>query len=206
MNDQELFQYYLAMREQEPHQWNLSPKSLYMELETRDFLTRNYQPVAADSSSPGTSIKACNIGIGVGEWDDFLGYFIAGKGQLTSVDINREICEVFKYRQQREGHTNPSHVVCEDFTRASLPENEYDLVTIIGSTLQESGKTKEVFAKTHEIMKVDGYLFVMNLEKYSSFQATLDSLQAASFVLETSEKFNRFSGVEFYCLGLRKKQ
>ena len=65
MNDQTLLNYYLSLREREAYKWNLSPKSLYLELETRDFFSRHYHP-----SSP---VKACNVGIGVGEWDDFLG-------------------------------------------------------------------------------------------------------------------------------------
>lgn len=37
MDDQNLLNFYLHMREKEAYQWNLSPASLYLELETRDF-------------------------------------------------------------------------------------------------------------------------------------------------------------------------
>ena len=39
MSDQNLLNYYLNMRVPEAHQWNTSPRSLYLELETRDFLS-----------------------------------------------------------------------------------------------------------------------------------------------------------------------
>jgi len=141
MNDQTLLNYYLSLREREAYKWNLSPKSLYLELETRDFFSRHYHP-----SSP---VKACNVGIGVGEWDDFLGYYLEGIGHLTSVDMDPEICRIFQLRQRMEGHSNPSRVVCEDFLAYKQP-NAFDLLTIIGSTLNQMGKTQQALTKAHE--------------------------------------------------------
>lgn len=43
MTDQKLLQFYLNMREPEAYRWNMSPKSLYLELETRDFLLRHFE-------------------------------------------------------------------------------------------------------------------------------------------------------------------
>ncbi|WP_145329992.1 hypothetical protein [Paenibacillus xylanexedens] len=59
MDDQNLLNFYLHMREKEAYQWNLSPASLYLELETRDFLTKYFNVFSG--------MKALNIGIGVGE-------------------------------------------------------------------------------------------------------------------------------------------
>ncbi|KHF37224.1 hypothetical protein CM49_00730 [Paenibacillus sp. P1XP2] len=42
MNDANLLQYYLNMREPEAYQWNLSAQSLYLELETRDFFCKAF--------------------------------------------------------------------------------------------------------------------------------------------------------------------
>lgn len=196
MNDSELLKHYLSLREREAYQWNLSPRSLYLELESRDFLQRHYHPI--DNTS------VCNVGIGVGEWDDFLGFFIHGFGHLTSIDIDSEICEMFKYRQQREGHINPAQVVCEDFTCCSLPFDTFDLVTFIGSTLSQMNKSKEALHKTHEILKPDGKLFIMNFHHSISLDQMTELLMSAGFKVEVVEEFVRYPSVKFYCL-LSKK-
>ncbi|WP_199618091.1 methyltransferase domain-containing protein [Paenibacillus alkalitolerans] len=198
MNDQQLLRYYLNIREPEAYQWNLSPRSLYLELETRDFLTRNFKVY--------NGMKACNIGIGigVGEWDDFLGYFLKGYGQLTSVDIDQEICEIFSFRQQREGHTNPSNVTCGDFLACMLPKMEYDLVTMIGSALREIGKYRNTLEKISEIMKPNGHLMFMDFDKYHKKDELLGVLHELNLELERLEEYNRYPSVGFYCMKIRK--
>ncbi|WP_370636222.1 class I SAM-dependent methyltransferase [Cohnella sp. CFH 77786] len=88
-------------------------------------------------------MSVCNIGIGTGDWDDFLGYELNGYGHLTSIDIDREICDLFQYRQLREGHNNPSEVVCCDFLSNSIDDKSFDLITIIGSTMNQIGNYGE---------------------------------------------------------------
>ena len=68
---------------------------------------------------------------------------------LTSVDMDPEICRIFQLRQRMEGHSNPSRVVCEDFLAYKQP-NAFDLLTIIGSTLNQMGKTQQALTKAHE--------------------------------------------------------
>ena len=72
---------------------------MYIEFWTRDFLVKRMEPF------PG--ITVCNVGIGVGEWDNFLCDWLDGKGTLTSVDIDRDSCELFAHRQKREGGKGP---------------------------------------------------------------------------------------------------
>jgi hypothetical protein len=113
------------MREKEAYQWNLSPASLYLELETREFLTKHFNVF--------NGMKALNIGIGVGEWDDYIGYLLNDAGSLTSIDIDS--------------------VICEDFLTCELPQDHYDLVTMIGSALQETGEYRKGLQKISEVLK-----------------------------------------------------
>lgn len=196
MDKQKLLNYYLSLREREAYRWNLSPRSLYLELETRDFLTRHYKP--------SLGIKACNVGIGVGEWDDFLGYFLEGNGQLTSMDIDTEICELFELRQRMEGHSNPSKVICADFLSYLQPA-EFDLLTLIGSTLNEIGDPEQTLAKACEILKNNGLLFIMNLEKYLQRDEINRMLRHAGFAVEVVEAYDRYPGIQFYCILARKE-
>lgn len=198
MNDQDLLKYYLSLRESEAYEWNLSPRSLYLELETRDFLKRHYKP--------SNNINVCNVGIGIGEWDDYLGYLINGYGHLTSIDIDREICNLFQYRQQREGHINPSQVVCDDYTCSTLQINTYDLVTIIGSTLNQIGKNKEVLHKTYAILKPGGKFYVMNFKDNTSLAELTELAISAGFEMDIVEEFDRYPSVSFYCLFLKKSK
>jgi len=195
MSDQKLLQYYLNMREPEAYQWNVSPRSLYLELETRDFLLRNFERFAP--------MKACNIGIGVGEWDDYIGYYLKGYGHLTSIDIDQEICEVFEYRQQREGHTNPSTVKCCDFLECELPAAAYDLVTMIGSAGFEIGAYRKTFEKIKKILKPNGQLLYMDFHKYSNLEDILSIVHDVGMELEQQEQYDRYPSIHFYCMKIR---
>ncbi|KAA8787090.1 hypothetical protein ABIE27_003390 [Paenibacillus sp. 4624] len=57
MEDRSLLDFYLRMKETEAYQWNLSPASLYLELETRDFLAKYFDVFSG--------MNALNVGIGV---------------------------------------------------------------------------------------------------------------------------------------------
>lgn len=196
MNDQKLLDFYLSMREPEAYQWNNSPRSLYVEFNTRDFLARNFEVF--------DGMNAINIGIGVGEWDDYLGYFLNGSGQLTSIDIDQNICDIFRYRQRREGHPNSSNVICEDFLTSMLQRMDYDLVTMIGSALQEIGTYREVFHKISNMLKPSGHLMYMDFEKYHNKEKLLEILRDLNMEIERIEEYNRYSSISFYCMKIRR--
>lgn len=174
----------------------LSPKSLYLEFETRDFFVRNFKVF--------DGINAINIGIGVGEWDDYLGYFMNGLGRLTSIDIDQDICNIFRYRQRREGHPNSSKIICEDFLTCKLQRMNYDLVTMIGSALQETGAYREVFEKISYILKPNGYLMYMDFDNYNNKEKLQEILHELCIEVEEIEEYNRFSNTRFYCMKIRR--
>lgn len=88
--DDKLFNYYLELKSPEAGEWNSSPECIHTELITRDYVRREFTVT--------DGIKVCNVGIRTGDWDDYLGYWLKGKGDLTSIDINKDICEIFAYR------------------------------------------------------------------------------------------------------------
>jgi hypothetical protein len=95
-----------------------------------------------DRVARGRPRRVCNVGIGVGLWDDWLGYVIAG--EITSIDRDRDICEVFELRQCRERHPHPARVICGDVFDRALTGDAFDVITCIGSTLHESGAPEEL--------------------------------------------------------------
>ncbi|MHA7967765.1 class I SAM-dependent methyltransferase [Paenibacillus sp. CAU 1782] len=199
MDDHNLIQHYFSLREPEAYQWNLSPRSLYMEMETRDFFLQHFEPKSC--------IKICNVGIGVGEWDDFLGYVLHEKGKLTSMDIDSTICELFQYRQQREGHLNPSSVRCADFLNYEFEVSErFHLVTLIGSTLHEIGQPERTVDKVFSILDKNGCFFLMNMERYMPRELAVGLLQRAGFSIKQLQTYERYSHSAFYCILAQKQE
>jgi len=152
--DRKLFEHYLATDGPEAGPWNRSPRSLYIEYWTRDFIVRHGEPF------PG--IKVCNVGIGAGGWDSFLCDWLDGKGRLTSVDIDLSTCELFAYRQKREGHPNPAAVVCADILTDPLPAAAFDVGTVIGSTVGESGDYDGCLASCWRLVRDSGHMMYMD--------------------------------------------
>lgn len=123
--DRELLAHYLA-RGAEP--WNVSLEAAWLDYELRAWV-RARLPAR-------WPLAACNIGIGVGLWDDWLAHELCTS--ITSVDLDPEVCRTFELRQRRERHPFPSAVVCGDPSRGALRGARYDLITIVGSTLDEA--------------------------------------------------------------------
>lgn len=152
--DRKLFELYLSFNGPDAGPWNRSPRSLYLEYWTREFIGGRVE------RRPG--LRVCNVGIGAGDWDNFLCDLLNGVGSLTSLDINGEICELFRYRQQREGHSNPATVVCADVMADTLPAASFDVVTVIGSTVGESGDYDRCLASCVRLVRPGGYLMYMD--------------------------------------------
>ena len=152
--EEQLLQYYLLLKTPIPEggaEWNLSPEYHYLfGFAVRDFLRRFYTPFQG--------IQVCNVGIGAGDWDDFLGYWLKNWGTLTSIDIVEWLCSLFAYRQKRERHPNPSRVVNDDILNTSLPHAAFDLVTIIGSTAKETGNPHGALDRCFDLVKLGGHL------------------------------------------------
>jgi hypothetical protein len=129
--------------------WNVSLEASYLDYELRRCLLERMP-----AKRP---LRVCNIGIGVGLWDDWLGY-VAG-ASITSVDRDRGICEVFALRQKRERHPHPSHVICGDVLAGILDGLQFDLVTCVGSTLGESGDRPGLHQAMLAALAPDGVLF-----------------------------------------------
>jgi hypothetical protein len=125
-DDSRLLEHYI----QRGHErWNVSLAAAYLDYEMRRYVT--------ERTPLRRPLRVCNVGIGVGLWDDWLGHFVGSA--ITSIDIDREICDVFALRQRRERHPYPARVVCGDVLAGALAGEEFDLITCVGSTLGESG-------------------------------------------------------------------
>ena len=177
-SDAELFQHYLDLNGPDgTGAWNVSPECLYTQWATRDVLKAQFE------ARPGMAIL--NVGIGTGDWDDFLGYW-AHESAVTSLDRDEAICALFAYRQQRERHPNPSRVVHADLLEADLARASFDLVTMIGSTLEEAGQFDRMLDACRALLKPEGRLFL------ALFQVQQVLLEGGLFQLQAPDLGTQF--------------
>ncbi|MNW42571.1 hypothetical protein D3C74_197450 [compost metagenome] len=79
MDDEKLLQYYLDLNGPDSGEWNSSPQCIHTQLVTRNYIKKTFDIF--------NGIQVCNVGIGTGNWDDYLGYWLKGRGRLTSIDL-----------------------------------------------------------------------------------------------------------------------
>jgi hypothetical protein len=79
---------------------------------------------------------------------------------VTSVDRDPAICRLFALRQRRERHPYPARVVCCDVRDGALGDAKFDLVTVVGSTLAESGDRGETLRALQRHVAPGGELLV----------------------------------------------
>lgn len=101
-------------------------------------------------------------------------------------------------------HTNPSTVICNDILTCELPQEEYDLVTMIGSALHEIGAYTQTFEKISEIMRPGGYFMYMDFDKYHKKEELLALLPKINMEIEQVEEYKRYSSMSFYCMKIRR--
>lgn len=157
--EERLMRYYLELRSPEAGEWNLSPACLHAEMITRDYVRQSFVLT--------NGFQVCNVGIGTGDWDDYLGYWLKNHGQLTSIDIDSDICDIFAYRQRREGHPNPSSVLSKSIFDSGLPQGKFDLVTLIGSAVNETMDFERCLDSCMCLLNIGGHIMYMANMKHT---------------------------------------
>jgi 2-polyprenyl-3-methyl-5-hydroxy-6-metoxy-1,4-benzoquinol methylase len=152
--------------EHEARRFSLSPEALYVDCYTRVFLRERLDPASLAT--------VCNVGIGQGLFDDWLGYWLADHATLTSVDIDGELVQRFRERQEREGHLKAAHAVHADLMQADL--GQFDLVTVVGSTIHETHAPALALRTSMAWVKPGGWLFATLLHGYADPDHLLTSL------------------------------
>ena len=194
--EEKLLNYYLELKGPEAAEWNASPDNLYAECMTRDYVRKEFAVIEG--------MQVCNVGIGTGDWDDYLGYWLKGKGRLTSIDIDADICELFAYRQKREGHPNPSEVVNRSIFDPELPQGAYDLVTLIGSTIQEAGQFEQCLDACMRMLKPGGSLMFMAGLKQSPVSRLGHYVEDRGAIMEQLERHEAFVRYPFHISTIRR--
>jgi SAM-dependent methyltransferase len=165
-NDADLLAHYVARGHES---WNTSLAASWLDYELRAGVLAR---LPADRP-----LAVCNVGIGVGLFDDWLGHVLGAP--ITSVDDDPDICAVFDLRQRRERHPYPARVVCGDATHV-LPAGSFDVVTCVGSTLREAVDRQALRAALLQALRPGGTLILADVrsEPDGSVSVEVESLGA----------------------------
>lgn len=162
-NTEFLLQTYSQMYGPEAGPWNLSVENMYLMYKNAAFFEEHFV------ISEKTNI--CNIGIGAGEWDRYLSYKLK-QGSLTSIDQEEVCCRQLKQRLICEGNPNDVRVVCSDAMELDF-DDRFDIVTMVGSTVMESGVGLSLLKKAISFVKTGGALYYQSLDKTEDCNATI---------------------------------
>lgn len=143
----------------EAGEWNTSLQNKYLEYMFARFLEENFEIRQDDT--------ILNIGIGAGYWDRYLSYKVPG-GMLTSIDIDPECADTFRACLENEKNTNPIEVICADAMTYEF-DRKYDLITMVGSVIDESGNAGRMLSKAIFLLKEDGAIYLQMSRKGSGF-------------------------------------
>lgn len=136
--------------------WNLSVANKYLEYRITAFYEENF--------SIPSGAEICNVGIGAGCWDRYLSYHLCG-GNLTSIDIDGEICRALELGLKCEGNPNPVTVIHDDVMNCTDLVGRFDIVTMVGSTRMETGLFEEILEMLFSFLKPNGSLYYQSLEQ-----------------------------------------
>lgn len=169
---------YSQMYGPEAGPWNLSVANRYLEYRFADFFEKHF------TVSEGMDL--CNIGIGAGEWDRYLSYQLKG-GTLTSIDRLEICCRQLEKRLVCEGNPNPVRVVCADALEVDF-RGAFDLVTMVGTTGQESGNWQKLIEQAVRFLKPEGRLYYQSLDEKEDPNAVMQNAFRLGLRLEAFDE------------------
>lgn len=148
-----LLRTYSQMYAPEAGPWNLSVENKYLEYRFAQVF-RDHFPVKEGA-------ELCNIGIGAGAWDRSLSYQLKG-GTLTSIDMDPLCCRQLREGLRFEENPNAVEVLCADAMTLDLT-GQCDIVTLVGSTVTESGLGLRLLERAMTFLKPGGRLFYQSI-------------------------------------------
>ncbi len=181
-NVQFLLHTYAQMYDPEAGPWNLSVANKYLEYKFADFFETHF------AISRGANI--CNIGIGAGEWDLYLSYKLKG-GSLTSIDKAEVCCKQLEQRLICEGNPNEVRVICSDVMELDF-SGQFDIVTMVGSTVVEGGIGLALLEKAMRLVKVGGAIYYQSLDERENCNTVVQTAYRQGMDLEAIVEDNAY--------------
>lgn len=181
-NTEFLLRTYSQMYAPEAGPWNLSVENKYLEYRFADFFEKHF--VVSDDTN------ICNIGIGAGEWDIYLSYKLKN-GSLTSIDQLELCCRQLEQRLFCERNPNVVKIVCSDVMDLEF-SRQFDIVTMVGTTVIESGIGLALLEKAISFVKVGGAIYYQSLDKKEDCNTVLQVAYRHGMKLEAFLEDNAY--------------
>lgn len=178
-----ILKYYGEFYNEECGKWNTSLKSKWYDYKISEYFEENFNLIEA--------INICNIGIGPGHWDRYLSYHMNTSCKLVCVDIDYDITETFRLCLKNENNKRNVEIVNNDIFKYN-PIVKFDIVTMIGSTVQEIGFYKEIFEKAISILSDKGELFYSCVTKEETKEQLIDALAGTGGHVVDYQKLEKY--------------
>ena len=165
--------------------WNLSVENKYLEYMLTKFFEENFNITECTD--------VCNIGIGAGYWDRYLSYKLVN-GSLTSIDIDENCCQQFEVCLENENNPNKVNIICSDVMLVEGMDEQYDIVTMVGSARLESGLFETIIEKAFAFLKLGGSLYYQSLDKNETKESIMalcekNKMYVDNYLLDTAYGF-----------------
>ena len=185
-----ILEYYSEFNNEECGKWNSSLKSKWYDYKITEYFEDNFNLKGAK--------VICNIGIGPGHWDRYLSYHMNEECRLISVDIDTDITETFRLCLENEKNNRNIEIVNKDILNYN-PIDKFDIITIIGSTIQEIGCYTETFKKIISLLTDNGELYYSSVSKEESKEQLIKALDKTGYIISDYKKYEKYGLVLIVC-------
>ena len=163
--------------------WNLSLTSKWIEYEITKFFEENFN-ISEES-------VIANIGIGAGYWDRYLSYKMPKSSVLVSIDKDYECCKQLKLSLINEENPNKVEIINEDVILLNS-SYKFDLITMIGSTVTESGLYIDIINKALNMLKDRGALFYNSINIRETKDKLMNAIDQDIYGIEKYEVLENY--------------
>ena len=185
-----ILEYYSEFNNEECGRWNTSLKSKWYDYKITEYFEKYFNFRLAKS--------ICNIGIGPGHWDRYLSYHMNDECKLISIDIDSDITETFRLCLENEQNNRNIEIINKDLFDYS-PVDKFDIITMIGSTVQEIGLYKETFNKVSSMLTERGEVFYSCVDRNETRENLLIGLKDTKLIVSDYQRLEKYGLVLVVC-------
>lgn len=185
-----ILEYYSEFNNEECGKWNTSLRSKWYDYKITEYFEENFNLKEAK--------VICNIGIGPGHWDRYLSYHMNEECRLISVDIDTDITETFRLCLENEQNNRNIEIINKDIFEYN-PHDKFNIVTMVGSTVQEIGYYKEIFNKATSLLNDSGELYYSCVSKEETKEQLINALKDTGYIIADYQRLEKYSLVLIVC-------
>ena len=178
-----ILEYYSEFNNEECGKWNTSLKSKWYDYKITEYFEEHFNVKDAQI--------ICNIGIGPGHWDRYLSYHMNDECKLVSVDIDQDITETFRLCLENEQNNRNIEIINKDIFKYT-PKEKYDIITMLGSTVEEIGYYNEIFKKAISLSSDNGKIFYSCVSKEETKEQLIDALKNTGYMVSNYQRLEKY--------------